>query len=155
MDSDLDRYLREDLRAVLMLVRGSAVRELELRDGAVSLRLRRAVERVERAHEKPLGDETTGGAVGTRVEEPRNGTDYVTAPMVGIFYHSEQPGGDPLVTIGSDVESGTVIGVIEALQVMTEVEAGCDGRVERIVAGDGEPVEYGQVLVEVRVDDRV
>jgi acetyl-CoA carboxylase biotin carboxyl carrier protein len=56
----------------------------------------------------------------------------------------------PLVTEGSMVEESTVIGIIEALQVLTDVEADCSGVVTAVLATDGQPVEYNQPLLEVR-----
>jgi biotin carboxyl carrier protein len=76
----------------------------------------------------------------------------VTAPMVGVFYHAEQPGRPPLVEVGSRIERGSLIGVIEALQVITEVESDTTGTVQSVVAADGQPVEFGQPLVEIRAE---
>ena len=76
----------------------------------------------------------------------------VAAPLVGVFYHSEQPGRAALVEEGSHVERGSLIGVIEALQVLTEVESDATGVVQRVVAEDGQSVEFGQALVEILVD---
>jgi acetyl-CoA carboxylase biotin carboxyl carrier protein len=73
----------------------------------------------------------------------------VTAPLVGTFYSAANPGDPPYVGEGSVVEDHTVVGIIEALQVLTEVEAGCRGTVTAVLATDGQAVEYGQALFEV------
>jgi acetyl-CoA carboxylase biotin carboxyl carrier protein len=51
------------------------------------------------------------------------------------------------------VEAESVVGIIEALQVLTEVEAGCSGTVVSVLATDGQPVQYGQTLFQVALDD--
>jgi acetyl-CoA carboxylase biotin carboxyl carrier protein len=76
----------------------------------------------------------------------------VVAPIVGTFYRADPPDGEPLVAEGSRVEDDTVVAIIDALQVPTPVEAGCAGVVTRVMASDGEAVEYGQPLFEVALD---
>ena len=70
----------------------------------------------------------------------------ITSPMVGTFYRSSTPGTDPYVTIGSRVESDTVVCIIEAMKVMNEIKAEVTGTIVEILVEDTEPVEFGQVL---------
>ncbi|MFB9674320.1 acetyl-CoA carboxylase biotin carboxyl carrier protein [Streptosporangium vulgare] len=77
----------------------------------------------------------------------------VTAPLVGTFYVAAEPGAPPFVQPGDRVDAGQTIGIVEAMKLMNPVVAGQAGEVVEVVAGDGEPVEYGQVLVRIRTDD--
>lgn len=77
----------------------------------------------------------------------------VTAPLVGTFYVAAEPGAPPFVQPGDRVDAGQTIGVVEAMKLMNPVVAGHAGEVVEVVAGNGEPVEYGQVLVRLRTDD--
>ena len=70
----------------------------------------------------------------------------VTAPIVGTFYASPTPGARPFVEIGSQVEAGDTLCIIEAMKMMNQIEAEVSGRVVSIQAENGEPVEYGQAL---------
>jgi acetyl-CoA carboxylase biotin carboxyl carrier protein len=70
----------------------------------------------------------------------------VTAPMVGTFYASATPGARPFVEIGSQVEAGDTLCIIEAMKMMNQIETDFAGRVVSIQVENGEPVEYGQVL---------
>jgi acetyl-CoA carboxylase biotin carboxyl carrier protein len=70
----------------------------------------------------------------------------VTSPMVGTFYRSPNPGAEPYVGIGSEVEPDSVVCIIEAMKVMNEIKAEAEGTVAEILVEDAEPVEYGQVL---------
>lgn len=149
-DSDLRRYVNQELPKVVRLLEESRVRELDIEDGAVRLRVRRGQTPLEPARGNGDGAESVS-------MEPANGSRHglktITAPMVGVYYHAEQPGRAPLVVEGGRVERGALIGVIEALQVLTEVESDVTGMVEQIFAQDGQSVEYGQPLIEVAVED--
>ena len=74
----------------------------------------------------------------------------LTSPMVGTFYRSNQPGSPPFVDVGSSVKVGDVLCIVEAMKLMNEVHADQAGVVERILAENGKPVEYGQSLMVIR-----
>lgn len=73
----------------------------------------------------------------------------VKAPMVGVYYAAPAPGADPFVRVGSKVKKGETLCIIEAMKVMNEVAAECDGEVLSINAEDGELVEYGSCLMTI------
>lgn len=73
----------------------------------------------------------------------------ITSPMVGTFYVASSPGAKPFVEIGSTVSTGQVVCIIEAMKLMNEIESEVSGKVTQICVQDGEPVEYGQVLMYV------
>ena len=75
--------------------------------------------------------------------------DEVKAPMVGVYYAAPAPGADPFVRVGSKVKKGETLCIIEAMKVMNEVAAECDGEVLSINAKDGELVEYGSCLMTI------
>ncbi len=71
----------------------------------------------------------------------------VLAPLVGTFYRSAQPGAKPFVEEGDTVDVGQTVCIVEAMKLMNEVAAGEGGKVAEIVAENGEPVEFEQVLM--------
>ncbi|MEV4257296.1 biotin/lipoyl-containing protein, partial [Spirillospora sp. NPDC049652] len=71
----------------------------------------------------------------------------VTAPLVGTFYRSPEPGAPPFVEVGGVVEEGDQVAIVEAMKLMNPVTAPCAGRVTGFDAADAEPVEYGQALI--------
>jgi acetyl-CoA carboxylase biotin carboxyl carrier protein len=73
--------------------------------------------------------------------------EYVTAPLVGTYHPALKVGQKPLVTVGDSVREGQIIGGIETLRVMNEVEAPLNGRIVEILVQPGQPVEYGQRLM--------
>lgn len=73
----------------------------------------------------------------------------VVAPLVGIFHPWLKPRGGTLVAVGDRVKVGQLVGTIESLNVFNEVETTEAGRVVEVHVQDGQPVEYGQVLVTI------
>ncbi len=73
----------------------------------------------------------------------------VKSPMVGTFYRAPSPDSNPFVEIGSDVEIGQVICIIEAMKLMNEIKAEVKGKVKEILIDNGDPIEFGQVLFRI------
>lgn len=70
----------------------------------------------------------------------------VRAPIVGTFYRAPSPDAEPFVKEGDTVKKGQVLCIIEAMKLMNEIESEVSGVVRKILASNGEPIEYGQVL---------
>ena len=74
----------------------------------------------------------------------------VKSPIVGTFYESAAPGAAAFVKVGDTVEVGQVLCIVEAMKLMNEIESDVSGEVVRVLAKNGQPVEYGQPLFAVR-----
>jgi acetyl-CoA carboxylase biotin carboxyl carrier protein len=74
----------------------------------------------------------------------------IVSPMVGTFYRSASPDGEPFVDVGKPVTEDTVVCIIEAMKVMNEIKAETSGVVAEVMAENGKPVQFGQVLFRVR-----
>jgi acetyl-CoA carboxylase biotin carboxyl carrier protein len=138
------------VQSLATVMRQSAITELDLDLGDVSVRLRR-----------PAPDHD-GGEM--RLEnqppissEPDPPEILITAPMIGTFYAAATPGAQPFVVEGDEVYVGQTIGIIEAMKIMNEIAADRAGVVEAILVGNGQPVEYGSPLMRLGVgrSDRV
>jgi acetyl-CoA carboxylase biotin carboxyl carrier protein len=70
----------------------------------------------------------------------------IPSPMVGTFYRAAKPDASPYVEIDSVVEVGEVVCIVEAMKMMNEIQSEIRGRVVKIMAENGKPVEYGQPL---------
>lgn len=75
-----------------------------------------------------------------------NGVE-VKSPMVGTFYASPKPGADPFVKVGDTVEVGQVLGIVEVMKLMNNIEAKTAGTVTEILAENEDAVEHGQTLM--------
>jgi acetyl-CoA carboxylase biotin carboxyl carrier protein len=66
---------------------------------------------------------------------------------VGTFYHAAEPGADPYVSVGDEVEPGQVVGIVEAMKLMNPIAAEVPGTVVEVLVGNAQPVEFGQPLL--------
>lgn len=73
----------------------------------------------------------------------------VTSPLVGVFYSASSPDAEPFVKVGDQVKKGQVLGIIEAMKLMNEIESEYDGVVEAILVNNEDTVEYGQPLFRI------
>jgi acetyl-CoA carboxylase biotin carboxyl carrier protein len=74
----------------------------------------------------------------------------VKSPIVGTYYESPSPGSEAFVKVGSHVEMGQTLCIVEAMKLMNEIESDAAGEIVRIFVENGQPVEYGQPLFGVR-----
>lgn len=70
--------------------------------------------------------------------------------MVGTFYSSPNPESPAFVEVGATVHEKTVVGIIEAMKLLNDVEADVNGEIVEVLASNGELVEFGQPLFKVR-----
>jgi len=78
---------------------------------------------------------------------PQQGNFYeIRSPIVGTFYRAPAPDAAPFVNVGSAVEPGAVLCIVEAMKLMNEIESDVAGKVAKILVENGRPVEYDQVL---------
>ena len=73
----------------------------------------------------------------------------ITSPMVGTFYTAPSPEASPFVEVGSEIEVGQVVCIVEAMKLMNEIKSEQAGKVVQICVKNGDPVEFGQVLMYV------
>ena len=85
---------------------------------------------------------THGGATEPSAPEAH----AVKSPMVGTFYRSASPGASAFVEVGACVKEGDTICIIEAMKILNEIEADRSGTIVRVLAENGQAVEYGQPL---------
>ncbi|MBN1070570.1 acetyl-CoA carboxylase biotin carboxyl carrier protein [Clostridium botulinum] len=79
-------------------------------------------------------------------------TVIITSPMVGTFYSSPSPESESFAKEGDYVKKGKVICIIEAMKLMNEIESNYNGKIVKCFAKDGDMVEFGQKLFEIKED---
>ena len=72
--------------------------------------------------------------------------ETIKSPMVGTYYQAPAPGAVPFVKVGQNVKKGQVVGIIEAMKIMNEIEAEFDCKIVSILVDDGQPVEFDMPL---------
>ena len=71
----------------------------------------------------------------------------ITSPIIGTAYHAPEPGSKKFVEVGKKIKKGDTIMIVEAMKTMNHVPSTSDGVVKQILVSDGQPVEFGQVLI--------
>jgi acetyl-CoA carboxylase biotin carboxyl carrier protein len=78
--------------------------------------------------------------------KPETKLKEVRSPIVGTFYRAPAPDAEPYVEVGQSVSVGSVLCIVEAMKLMNEIESDISGKVAQILAENGKPVEYNQIL---------
>ena len=140
----------EQLQRLVRLLDKSDVSELELRrvGEGTHLVLRKA--KVPPNNEHSVERHYVPAPVNIPAAEVPDKTEHkVLAPLVGTFHTSAKPKGGALVAVGDRVKAGQLVATIESLNVLNEVETTVAGHVAEIFVKEGQPVEYGQVLMTI------
>ena len=87
-----------------------------------------------------------GAAAVLAAEDEALDLAVVKSPIVGTFYRSSEPGAKPFAEVGEMVKKGQVICIIEAMKLMNEINAECDGEVIKVYVENGQAVQYGERL---------
>jgi acetyl-CoA carboxylase biotin carboxyl carrier protein len=147
------------VKKLIELLEESGVAEIEISEGEESVRISRfpkggAAAPAPVVHYAPAPAAAVPSPVAAPVASapvasvPKS-DHTVTAPMVGTFYASASPGAKAFVEIGSEVNIGDTLCIIEAMKMMNQIESDKSGRVTSILVKNGEPVEFGQPLFTV------
>jgi acetyl-CoA carboxylase biotin carboxyl carrier protein len=145
------------VKKLIELLEESGIAEIEISEGEESVRISRYSPSPGQPAAGPVVTHTVAApAAGAAsapaatavaaAEPPPPAGHQITAPMVGTFYAAPSPGAKPFVEIGSSVEAGDTLCVIEAMKMMNQIEADVKGRVVSILCENGSPVEFGQLL---------
>ncbi len=144
------------LKKLIDLVEESGISELELTEGEEKVRISRAMAQVAPAVQyvsapamaapaPAAAPASAAVASAAPVAEVMDG-QIVKSPMVGTFYRSSSPDAKPFVDVGSSVNSGETLCIIEAMKLLNEIESEFSGVVKKIFIENGQPVEYGEPL---------
>jgi acetyl-CoA carboxylase biotin carboxyl carrier protein len=151
----------EEIKTLTDLMVDHDLSEIMIRDGDKRIVIRRGDRGVTQVITSPpaaappapapavAGQAVPAGEAAPAQEDPN--LAKVTSPMVGTFYATPDPDSPPYVSIGDKVGPDTVVCIIEAMKVFNEIKAEHAGTVESIEVQAGDPVEFGQVIMTVRV----
>jgi len=144
------------IRHLAGLLEETGLTEIELGSGRERIRVSRESPSAPSAPSGRMGDQNDSPSAissdlvvesTSSVEEVESDhPGAVTAPMVGTVYLAPEPGENPFISVGDEVQAGDTMFIIEAMKTMNPVSAPRDGRVERVLVGNATPVEYGEVL---------
>jgi len=147
------------IKKIIKLVENSAIDELELEEEGTKIKIARnrnsgifvqtantasmAVPQTVPSHILQHAESVKPASPGVPQESKYH---EVRSPIVGTFYRAPSPDAEPYVEVGQAVQVGSVMCIVEAMKLMNEIESDCSGTVVNVVAENGKPVEYNQVL---------
>jgi acetyl-CoA carboxylase biotin carboxyl carrier protein len=140
------------LKKLIDLVEESGISELELTEGEEKVRISRQqpaqpVQYMQSYAAAPVAHAApVAAAPSAAVAEPELDGHVVKSPMVGTFYRSPSPDARSFIEVGSQVNAGDTICIIEAMKLLNEIEADKSGVIKAILVENGHPVEYGEPL---------
>ena len=142
----VDRARAERIREVVRIVQETGVGEITIEEDGTRVSVRRTPEPTYAPGAAAvLPAETDLAPVAPRDDSMIR----VESPMVGTFYRAPSPGAPPFVEEGDAVAAGQTLCILEAMKLMNEVKSEIEAIVRSINVGNGEPVEYGQLLFEL------
>ena len=160
---DREPLLTDDIRELLRLIAQGDIAEVLIKRGDAKVHIKRAIGQPvvnmvapaaaptvlpAAAYLPPATSPSPSPATGEPEAAEQAGIGVtVTAPMVGTFFATPSPKEPPYVHVGDEVRPGDVLGIIEAMKIMNEIECEVHGRVTHVLVENGQPVEYGQPLM--------
>ena len=164
----------KEIRELIEFLKEQDIAEFELERGDVKVRIKRGGEVGPPAETRfitvpaavpvamaPAGDVAAGSATAVSIPAiaaapaekavlAAENLHLVRSPIVGTFYECPSPGSPPFVKVGDAVTLGQVLCIVEAMKLMNEIEADLAGEIAKVLVKNGQPIEYGQPLFEIR-----
>jgi acetyl-CoA carboxylase biotin carboxyl carrier protein len=140
------------IRELAELLNETGLSEIEIEKSGLKIRVARTLTVGTTAvpaavHHSPAASSAPTGAPAPAVADPAKHPGAVKSPMVGTAYRSPEPGAPPFIEVGSRVNQGDPLLIIEAMKTMNQIPAPRAGTVTAILFDNGQPVEFGEPLV--------
>ena len=138
----------EYIEKLAKIISDASLTEISLEDGEQAITIRKEIiNGTPVAVTAPTVPATVTQPAPEAVKEEVKKGKPLTSPMVGTFYKAPSPDAKPFVEIGQTVTQGDVVCIVEAMKLMNEIESEFSGKIVEICVEDGQPVEFGQVLM--------
>jgi acetyl-CoA carboxylase biotin carboxyl carrier protein len=152
----------DEIKKILDLMRDNALTEFELEREGVKIRLRKDSGPQWTSHAPPIpapgyaAPVAAAPNIGEPAPAPLTAASedvdlaIIKSPIVGTFYRAPDPDAKPFAEVGQMVKAGQVLCIIEAMKLMNEINAECDGEVVKVYVENGRAVHYGERLFAIR-----
>lgn len=153
-----------NIRNYASLMKEMGLTALEINENGSTVRLERTMQAVSAVPQVIALDAaaaaTANSSVASVAETPVSaaagaqasvvsGLTPVTSPMVGVFYCAPSENAEPYVRVGDKVKKGDVLCIIEAMKLMNEITAECDGTIEEVCVSNGQVVDFGHIMFRI------
>ncbi|MDY4693577.1 MAG: acetyl-CoA carboxylase biotin carboxyl carrier protein [Blautia sp.] len=137
----------EKIIELIQTVSDSNLMEFHFQEGNlnISMSLDKSV-KVQTVSGEPSGLQVLSQAVSETEQASENDRKIVKSPLVGTYYEASSPDSDPFVKVGDQVKKGQILGIVEAMKLMNEIESEFDGKVKEILVKNGQIIEFGQPM---------
>ena len=146
------------IKSLVELMNENALAEVDLEEEGMKVRLKKfgagapaPLPVVESVPAGPAVSAPASPVAPAAALSPEAKGQVISSPMVGTFYLAPAPGAKPFVEPGARVGKDTVVCIIEAMKVMNEIKAECEGIIDEVLVQNGQAVEFGQTLFRLRV----
>ena len=151
------KFESDYIEKLAKIIADNDLTEISLEDGEQAITIRKDLPEVNMvasapavaAAPAPVQSAPQASAPQAAAKEPEAKGKAITSPMVGTFYAASSPEAAPFVEVGSTVNVGDVVCIIEAMKLMNEIKAEQAGKVTQICVKNGDPIEFSQVLMYV------
>ncbi len=142
----------EQIVELIQAVSVSSIGELNYEEGNLKISLKKEENKTVLTSGEPVSCVVPKQTVvsETKAELPAADEKVIKSPLVGTFYAAPAENAEPFIKVGDQVQEGKVLGIVEAMKLMNEIESEFDGVIDKILVENGETVEYGQPLFVVR-----
>ena len=135
------------IKKLIEMLQESDLTEIEVQEGEESLRIVRGSNQSFEVKTAPISPASVGTLIENNEVSANESGSLIKSPIVGTFYRKPAPDKPPFVEIGSHVNAGDVVCIVEAMKMMNEIKSEFTGKVSAINIEDGEPVEFDQSLI--------
>lgn len=148
------KFETDYIEKLAKIIADNGLTEISLEDGEQAITIRKDLPEVSYAAAPVAAapqavPAASNAPVKPEAKEPEVKGKAITSPMVGTFYAASSPDAAPFVEVGSTVNAGDVVCIIEAMKLMNEIKSEQSGKVVQICVKNGDPIEFGQVLMYV------
>ena len=148
------KFESEYIEKLAKIIADNGLTEISLEDGEQAITIRKDLPEVNMVAASSAAIPAPAAApVASQTSAPAKEAEVkgkaITSPMVGTFYAASSPEAAPFVEVGSTVNVGDVVCIIEAMKLMNEIKSEHSGKVVQICVKNGDPIEFGQVLMYV------
>lgn len=149
------KFETDYIEKLAKIIADNGLTEISLEDGEQAITIRKDLPEVITAPvaatvatQAPVATPAVAPATASSAPEAPKGK-AITSPMVGTFYAASSPDAEPFVEVGKTISEGDVVCIIEAMKLMNEIKSEHSGKITQICVQNGDPIEFGQVLMYV------
>ena len=135
------------IKKLIEMLQESDLNEIEIQEGEDSVRISRGSMKPIEVQSVPIESSKVDILSGNNDAAENKSGSSIKSPIVGTFYRKPAPDKPPFIDIGSHVNAGDVVCIVEAMKMMNEIKSEFTGQVTAINVEDGAPVEFGQSLI--------